>query len=96
PVSAATYTANSEAQLNAAIAAANADPDPTATIQLTTSFSVSSAALNAPGKPITIDTQGFSLSGSVDPSGDGLTPLFQGGSGSFTLVGNVVGGEGSF
>ncbi|WP_246642746.1 autotransporter family protein [Rhizobium laguerreae] len=96
PVSAATYTANSEAQLNAAITAANADPDPTATIQLTTSFSVSSAALNAPGKPITIDTQGFTLSGSVDPSGDGLAPLFQGGSGSFTLVGNVVGGEGSF
>ncbi|MEH7879845.1 autotransporter outer membrane beta-barrel domain-containing protein [Rhizobium laguerreae] len=96
PVSAATYTANSEAQLNAAITAANADPDPTATIQLTTSFSVSSAALNAPGKPITIDSQGFTLSGSVDPSGDGLAPLFQGGSGSFTLVGNVVGGEGSF
>ncbi|MBY5751500.1 autotransporter outer membrane beta-barrel domain-containing protein [Rhizobium leguminosarum] len=96
PVSAATYTANSEAQLNAAITAANADPDPTATIQLTTSFSVSSAALNAPGKPITLDTQGFTLSGSVDPSGDGLAPLFQGGSGSFTLMGNVVGGEGSF
>ncbi|MHC2215503.1 outer membrane autotransporter protein [Rhizobium leguminosarum] len=96
PASAATYTASNEAQLNAAITAANADPDTTATIQLTTSFSVSSAALNAPGKPITIDTQGFTLSGSVDPSGDGLAPLFQGGSGSFTLVGNVVGGEGSF
>ncbi|MGR9205171.1 autotransporter family protein [Rhizobium leguminosarum] len=96
PASAATYTASNEAQLNAAITAANADPDTTATIQLTTSFSVSSAALNAPGKPITIDTQGFTLSGAVDPSGDGVAPLFQGGSGSFTLVGNVVGGEGSF
>lgn len=92
---AATYTVGNEAQLNAAITAANADPDPTATIQLTTSFSVSNTALNAAGKPITIDTQGFTLSGSVDPSGDGLAPLFQGGSGSFTLVGNVAGGEGS-
>ncbi|UWU28790.1 autotransporter outer membrane beta-barrel domain-containing protein [Rhizobium sp. WSM1274] len=96
PAPAATYSASSQAQLNAAITAANADADPTATIQLTTSFSVSSAALNSPSKPITIDTQGFTLSGSVDPSGDGLAPLFQGGSGSFTLMGNVVGGEGSF
>ena len=84
-----TYTAGSEAQLNAAITAANADPDPTATIQLTATFVVSSSALIAPSKPITIDTGSFFLAGNTS---GGIISL-QSGIGSFTLVGKFVGSD---
>lgn len=84
-----TYTAGSEAQLNAAITAANADPDPTATIQLTATFAVTSTPLIAPSKPITIDTGSFFLAGNTS---GGVISL-QSGTGSFTLVGNFVGSD---
>lgn len=60
--SAAEYLVSSEAEFRAALIAANADPDSTATIRLTASFSIAAAGITAvPTKPITIDTQGFVL-----------------------------------
>ncbi|UXN63986.1 autotransporter outer membrane beta-barrel domain-containing protein [Phyllobacterium sp. A18/5-2] len=94
-VMAGTYTASDPGQLNGAIAAANADADPNATIQLTGSFSVTTTSLTAPAKPITIDTQGFTLSGQAGAgasSGGGVN-LVGGAGGMFTLVGNFKGGN---
>ncbi|MBZ9601963.1 hypothetical protein [Phyllobacterium chamaecytisi] len=52
--SAATYLVSNDTQLRAAIAAANADGDSTATIVVTSSFAVTNTALPSPAKPITI------------------------------------------
>lgn len=62
--------ANSQATLNAAIIAANADHDPTATILLTGGFSIV-GSFGTPTKPLTIDTQEFTLSGLHNPAGAG-------------------------
>jgi outer membrane autotransporter protein len=88
PARAATYTAANQGQLNAAITAANADPDPSATIVLTASFATSTS-LTTPTKPITIDTQGFTLFGAPN-SGIAIT-----GTGAVrTLVGTFMGSNG--
>jgi fibronectin-binding autotransporter adhesin len=89
------YTAGNQGQLDGAIAAANADPDPNATIRLTGSFSVSTTSLTVPTKPITIDTQSFTVSG---PTGSGVLSggslnLSGAGGGMFTLVGTFKGGN---
>jgi hypothetical protein len=62
--SAATYFVSSEVQLRSAITTANGDGDPSSTIVMSSSFSVNSTSLPAATKPVTIDTQGFTLSGS--------------------------------
>ena len=64
--SAAEYLVSDQASFTAAMNAANSDPDATATIKLTTNITLSGALPGAPTKPITIDTQGFTLNkGSV-------------------------------
>ncbi|WP_271894266.1 autotransporter outer membrane beta-barrel domain-containing protein [Candidatus Phyllobacterium onerii] len=95
PASAGNYTAGNQGALDGAIAAANADPDPIATIRLTGNLSVNSTALTNPTRPITIDTQGFTLSGL---SATGLASasgwsVSGGVGGMFTLVGNFKGGN---
>jgi fibronectin-binding autotransporter adhesin len=62
--SAGTYFVDSEAELNSAIVAANGDGNPSSTIVMTQSFGVlGTTQLPTPTKPLTIDTNGFVLSG---------------------------------
>ncbi|WP_198023996.1 autotransporter outer membrane beta-barrel domain-containing protein [Mesorhizobium sp. LNHC221B00] len=83
------YVANSDGALRAAITAANADSDPNATITLTASFTVSSSNLPTPTKPLTIDTQGFTLFGAP---GSGV-PI-SGAGAVRTLMGTFKGSDG--
>lgn len=76
PVQAKTYLVGNAIEFSDAIAAANADGDPSATILLTNSFTTT--VVFTANKPITIDTGGFVLGG----------PSFSGQ--SFTLSGNIV------
>ncbi|WP_099998781.1 autotransporter outer membrane beta-barrel domain-containing protein [Phyllobacterium zundukense] len=96
-VMAGTYTASSRAELDGAITAANADPDPNATIQLTGNIVFAGASsLVVPTKPITIDTQGFTLSGadgSGAAAGTGIALLGSGVGRVYTLVGTFKGGN---
>lgn len=82
PVQAKTYEAGSAPEFANAVAAANADGDPSATILLTNSFTTS--AVFIANKPITVDTRGFTLGG----------PTLSGQ--SFTLFGTIFnpGGQG--
>ena len=82
------YVANSDGSLRAAIAAANSDPDPNATITLTASFAVLSASLPTSTKPLTIDTQGFTLFGAPG-AGVAIGP-----GAVRTLVGTFMGSNG--
>ncbi|MGX1786919.1 autotransporter domain-containing protein [Bosea sp. NPDC055332] len=90
---AATYLVSNETELRNAIAAANASPDASSTIVFTQSFTVTTAPnLATPTKALTIDTQGFTLSGA------GASSIFFNGSfpsGSLTISGTFVGGTGS-
>lgn len=71
---AGSYTADSEAALQTAIAGANADPDASATINLTGGFTITDpAALPTATKPITLNTGGFTLGGLELESSGGLT-----------------------
>ncbi|TPN54388.1 autotransporter outer membrane beta-barrel domain-containing protein [Mesorhizobium sp. B1-1-9] len=83
------YVANSDGSLRAAITAANADPDPNATITLTGSFTVSSTSLPTSTKPLTIDTQGFTLFGAP---GSGVA--ISGAGAVRTLMGTFKGSDG--
>ncbi|WP_165923602.1 autotransporter domain-containing protein [Bosea sp. BK604] len=69
---AADFTAGTDQQFRDAIAAANASPDASSTIRLTGSFAISGASITALTKPITIDTQGFTLSGTDGTGAIGL------------------------
>ncbi|WP_175525697.1 autotransporter domain-containing protein [Bosea sp. OK403] len=89
PASAATYSAGNQGQLDGAINAANASSDPSATILLTGSFSVNTTSLAVPTKPITIDTQGFTL---FAPGSNGIA--FSGAGAVRTLVGTFQGATG--
>lgn len=61
--SAAEYLVSNETELRSAIDTANLNGDATATIRLTSSFSITGATvLPTPTMPLTIDTQGFVLS----------------------------------
>ncbi|MBB3461291.1 autotransporter outer membrane beta-barrel domain-containing protein [Rhizobium sp. BK377] len=68
PAWAGSYPVNSDAALRAAIQTANADGDANATIVMTGNFSISTTALPNPTKPITIDTNGFVLTNTYDPT----------------------------
>ncbi|WP_283194140.1 autotransporter outer membrane beta-barrel domain-containing protein [Rhizobium sp. AN80A] len=77
PALAATYTAGTEAELSSAIAGANADGDANATIKLTGNLATT-GVMPSPSKPITIDTQGFTLSGFQALSSNGQALVFSG------------------
>ncbi|MDR6871360.1 outer membrane autotransporter protein [Bosea sp. BE125] len=92
---AANYTVANSTQLINAIAAANASADPSSTITLTNSFTLpSNTTLPMPTKSITIDTQGFVLSGSTSGGNNGINfgnnVLL---SGALTVNGAFVGGN---
>jgi len=88
PVLAADHPAWDDASLRAAIAAANADLDPTATITLTGSFAITTTALPTPTRAVTLNTNGFVLSGAA---GSGDVSILTGGP-QLTLQGTLVGG----
>lgn len=94
PAEAAEYTASNAAELAAAINLANTNGDTNAVIKLTASFDVQT--LPKPNNALTIDTQGFTLSGidNTAPLGDGGDILFSSGTGgTVTLSGTFVGGD---
>lgn len=97
PAMAADYLAGSDAELRGRITQANGDGDPTSTITLTASFPTAASSLPVPTKPITIDTQGFTLSGinSTGATVGGTINIIgvAGPSDSFTLQGNFKGGD---
>ncbi len=70
--SAAEYLVSSDAELRAALNSASTDGDPSATIRLASSFTITSTtAFPSPSKPIIFDTQGYVLS--RDPGATGFT-----------------------
>ncbi|MEO5760113.1 MAG: autotransporter outer membrane beta-barrel domain-containing protein [Mesorhizobium sp.] len=94
--SAATYFVGNQVQLTAAINAANADGDASSSIVMTQSFSVLAPVnLPTPTKSLSIDTQGFTLSGTGSPGNPGSI-VFRGGtftSGTVSISGTLVGGN---
>ncbi|POR50394.1 autotransporter outer membrane beta-barrel domain-containing protein [Bosea psychrotolerans] len=92
---AADFTAGTDQELRNAIAAANASADTSSTITLTGNFTMGTTALPVPTKSITIDAQGFTLSGPPGVNSSGA-PQFRNLNGSnITLLGNYVGGTGT-
>lgn len=95
-VSAGEYTAATRGELDDQIRAANADGDASSIIRLTGNVGVGApTSLAVATKPITIDTQGFVLSG-TDGTGAtaGTTVTLQGnGGGTYTLMGTFKGGN---
>ncbi|AZO28843.1 autotransporter outer membrane beta-barrel domain-containing protein [Mesorhizobium sp. M1B.F.Ca.ET.045.04.1.1] len=87
--SAATYFVSTDSELRAAITAANGDGDSSSTIVMTASFATASTSLPVPTKSITIDTQGFTLSG---PANSGI--VITGTGAVRTLVGTFMGTDG--
>jgi outer membrane autotransporter protein len=81
---------NTEAEFRAAIGQANASSDASSTIVLGSSFQVGSTALPTVSKALTINTQGFTLSGVA--AGEIQWPV---GTGSQTFVGTLAGGSAS-
>lgn len=94
PVRAATYSVSTEAQLRQALIDANADGDAGATINLAGNILVlDPTGFDQATKPISIDTNGFSLAGDVGVgiTGAGISPTFLGG--LITIKGAVNGGS---
>lgn len=93
--SAAQYFVGNETELRDAIAAANASPDTSSTIVLTGSFGVSPTNIPTPTKSLTIDTQGFVLSGVHAPPASAGSIRFVGSfpSGTLTLSGAFTGAD---
>lgn len=94
PAQAAEYFAANGSELAARINEANTNGDTNAIIKLTASFDAGN--LPKPNNNITIDTQGFTLSGidNIAPLGDGGDITFNSGTGGvMTLVGAFVGGD---
>ncbi|MGE7472611.1 autotransporter outer membrane beta-barrel domain-containing protein [Bosea sp. NPDC003192] len=88
---AATYFASTDQQLRDAIAAASLSSDVSATIVLTQDITVTGGALaNTPGKSVTIDTQGFTLTG-LPAASTTFNGSFS--SGTLTIDGTLVGGN---
>lgn len=61
PGVAQTYNAGNTTELSAAVTAANASVDASATINLTGSFAAASGVITTLGKPVTLDLQGYSM-----------------------------------
>ncbi|TIR17842.1 MAG: autotransporter outer membrane beta-barrel domain-containing protein [Mesorhizobium sp.] len=93
--SAATYMVSNETELRAAINSANTDGDPSSLIVMTQSFAVAgSTALPDPGKPITIDTQGFTLSGTLNGAGGAISFSQTGSPDQVIFSGTLIGADG--
>jgi autotransporter-associated beta strand protein len=94
PVMAAPYTASSETEFRNDITSANADPDPNATITLTSNVTLATPSIPAPAKPITIDTGGFTLSGTYINTATAGALNLSGPytTGAYTFKGTVQGG----
>ena len=95
PALSANFTASTETELRNAILAANASADASSTITLSGNIALSSAnAFPASAKPLTVNTNGFNLSGFDQPSGtiSGGSVIFTGGP---TIVnsGDIRGGN---
>ncbi|CAN7655587.1 autotransporter domain-containing protein [Bosea sp. LjRoot9] len=89
PASAATYYVSNDGQLRSAITTANGDGDPSSTIVMTADFTTALGNLPTATKPITIDSQGFTLFGTPN-SGTSIS-----GVGAVrTLVGTFQGTDG--
>lgn len=89
PALAATYYVSNDGQLRSAITAANGDGDPSSTIVMTADFTTAIGNLPTATKPITIDSQGFTLFGTPN-SGTSIS-----GVGAVrTLVGTFQGTDG--
>ncbi|AOO80988.1 autotransporter outer membrane beta-barrel domain-containing protein [Bosea vaviloviae] len=85
PASAATYFVSTDGQLRAAMTAANGDGDASATIIMTGNVTVGGTDLPTITKPVTIDTQGFTLTSSrISNTGGNLLTL------SGTMVGTTA------
>lgn len=89
------FTAGTDAELRAAINAANASPDASSTITLTGDFAISTVALPIPAKAITIDTAGFTLGGPPGVNNSGALQFRNLNGGSITLLGSYLGGTGT-
>jgi len=94
PALGAEYLVSNETELRNAITAANADGDATATIKLTQSFAVGTGVLPTPSKPMTVDTQGFTLTGNGN-TGDAALSLLSTDGNTVTVTGIVNGGAGA-
>lgn len=93
PAFAATYYVGDPGELNSAIAAANASADPSSTIILKHSFTVTNTSLTVATKPITIDTQGYTLSGVAGTGAtNGAGTVINSAGAVRTLVGTFSGG----
>ncbi|HZV61573.1 MAG TPA: autotransporter outer membrane beta-barrel domain-containing protein [Methylophilaceae bacterium] len=93
---AANYTAANETELRAAINSANADSDPSATITLTANIPLASTpAFPALTKPLTINTNGFVLSGFDQPAGTGNAGTLQFSGNTLNILGTLRGGNGA-
>jgi len=93
PASAADFAVSNDAELRAAITTANASSDASSTITLTASFTSTNAELPAAAKPITINTNGFTITGTYTTQAI-IGALTIGGTpttGVVTLVGTIVG-----
>ncbi|KFC64784.1 putative Outer membrane autotransporter barrel domain protein [Bosea sp. LC85] len=96
PASAATYFVGNETELRNAITTANTDGAGPATIVMTQSFAVSSIlAMPDPAKPISIATQGFTLSGILDSANGAINFSQSGASDQVTFSGTVRGADGA-
>jgi len=84
PATAANYTAGTQAQPQADIALANATSDPNPVITLTANISITGAISPSSASPITIDTQGFTLT----------SAQFSGATQPVSVLGNLVGATG--
>lgn len=86
PAAAETYYASNAGQLRDYITLANGDGDPSSTIVMTNDFGVDAVGLPGATKPLTIDTNGHTLS----TAGNNSITL-QTGSGTTTLEGTITG-----
>ncbi len=98
PACAADYVVTNETELRNAITSSNASGDPSSTIVMANSFSISAGILPEPTSPISIDTQGFTLTGLYDASTVGTRAnltIQESGSGGIgvTFSGTLTGGN---
>jgi len=86
------YVVNSEAELQAALTTIAGNADTAPRIVLGSSFSVSTATFTLPNKAVTIDTQGFVLTGPT--TGQGIIIAGPSGTEPLILAGNFGGNNG--
>ena len=95
PAWAGSYTAGDETSLNTALSTAVGDGAPNSTITLTNNITLTTLNLPAPGKPITIDTGGFTLSRTyANTTTSGVITLTGPyASGAYTFNGTILGSD---